>query len=194
MTRRLRKKNRPGQQGYTLIEVMMAVAIMTVGSVGILSLHQATTRGNRMAREMTTAVDVSRVMIERAHRDALLWNTSGDVTGTEILINVATSGLGDWVIPSTTIGSNGFDYQGNDTATVANMYYCTNVRVSWLIGQDAARVDTRVWWRRSGTSNPPPATWDCNTAPSTITAELSETAPRIQAVHASTVVRWQRLN
>jgi prepilin-type N-terminal cleavage/methylation domain-containing protein len=190
MTRRRRKS----QQGYTLIEVMMAVAIMTVGSVGILSLHQATTRGNRLARETSTAVDLNRLVLERAHRDALMWNASGAVTSTELLSNVATSGLGAWVNPSLTIGSHAFDYQGNDTTTVADMYFCSNIRVSWIIGQDAARVDSRVWWRRSGASNPPPSSWNCNTAPATITAELAADAPRIHAVHSSTVVRWTRLN
>ncbi len=192
MTRRRRTQ----EQGYTLIEVMMAVAIMTVGSVGIFSLHTATTNGNRLARETSTAVDLSRLYLERARRDALMWNASGNVTSTELLTNVAVSGLGDWFIPSPTIGSYAFDYQGRDTSTTSEMYYCANIRVSWIIGQDAARVDSRVWWRRSGASNPPPSSWDCDTDPATITSELADTnpAPRIHAVYASTVVRWTRLN
>lgn len=178
------------EEGYTLIEVMMAVAIMTVGSVGILKLHQATTNGNRLARETSTAVDLNRRMIERVHRDALRWNASGLATSTELLSNApltTASPVGAWVVPSMTIGSNAFDYQGNDTSTAADMYYCSNIRVSWIIGMDAARVDTRIWWRR-GDANPTPSAWTCATVPTD--AQLSS----VHAVNASTVVRWQRLN
>lgn len=185
---------RTAQRGYTLIEVMMAVAIMTVGSVGVLSLHQATTNGNRAAREMSTATDLVRLYTERARRDALLWTASGNVTTTELLVNVpaAAAATGDWFIPAPTIGASHFDYSGADTTVVANMYFCTNMRATWIIGQEAIRVDTRVWWHRTA-SNTARTAFNCASNPVAITAELASAAPRIRAVSGSTVVRWQAL-
>jgi prepilin-type N-terminal cleavage/methylation domain-containing protein len=184
---------RRATHGYTLVEVMMAVAIMTVGSVGILSLTQATTMGNRDAREMSTAVDLTRLYIERVRRDALVWNSPGNVVGTEFLLAGLVTNPDVWFTPAPTIGSHAFDFQGNDTATAADMHYCTNLRASWVIGTDAARVDVRVWWHRTA-SNTNRGAFTCATAAATVTAELAADAPRLRAVHASTVIHWHRLN
>ncbi len=190
-----RYEGRSTRAGYTLIEVMMAVAIMTVGSVGILSLHQATTNGNRGAREMSTATDLVRLYLERSRRDALLWTAAGNVTNTELLVNVPTSTAvtGDWFIPAPTIGDSHFDYAGRDEGTLANQYFCTNMRASWIIGQEAIRVDTRVWWHRTA-SNTNRTAYNCASNPTAITTELAAAAPRIRSVAGSTVVRWQGLD
>ncbi|MBW2460993.1 MAG: prepilin-type N-terminal cleavage/methylation domain-containing protein [Deltaproteobacteria bacterium] len=188
-------KSRSKRAGYTLIEVMMAVAIMTVGSVGVLSLHQATTNGNRGAREMSTATDLVRLYLERVRRDALLWTEAGNVTSTELLVNVPTAAAftGDWFIPTPGIGESHFDYAGRDTMATDEMYFCTNMRASWIIAQEAIRVDTRVWWHRTA-SNTARTAFTCASAPTAITAELAAAAPRIRSVAGSTVVRWQRPN
>lgn len=51
MTALLRKKIR----GYTLIEIMMAIIIFTVGIISIMSLFPASVRDTRRARVMTQA-------------------------------------------------------------------------------------------------------------------------------------------
>ena len=65
------------QQGFTLIEVMIAIGIMTVGSLGILSMHHAVSRANREAREMNTAIAITERWIERVERDGEHWHPFG---------------------------------------------------------------------------------------------------------------------
>jgi len=207
MKRRARTGAKKAEQGYTLVEVMMAVAIMTVGSVGILSLHQATTNGNRSAREMATATDLTRVYLERVRADALMWNaairpTSAD---TDYLFHlpVSTATPGDWFNPVPDSGAEGFNYAGLDVrpdgspvliADADAAYYCTNLKVTWILGRDAVRVDARVWWHRTA-SDTDREEFDCDSDPTTeIDVELATVSPRIRAVTASTVVRWSRLN
>ena len=48
------------RRGFTLIEVMIAIGIMTVGSLGILSMHHAVSGANRAAHEMNTALAIGR--------------------------------------------------------------------------------------------------------------------------------------
>jgi prepilin-type N-terminal cleavage/methylation domain-containing protein len=197
-TRRLRRR----ASGYTLIEVMVAVAIMTVGSVGIMALSQATTVGTRQAREMSTATHVTRRWVERVREDALRWNSSGatGLAGTTYLTNapaaVATPGV--WFAPGTATATTSFgaDFFGEDTATAANMRYCTNVRLNWLGGGSALRVDVRTWWHRTGGDD---TTTDLEIFPGCapanaagVTTELDATTPRLHAVYSSTVVRWVR--
>jgi hypothetical protein len=142
---------------------------------------------------MSTAVDLTRLYIERVRRDALVWNSPGNVVGTEFLLAGLVTNPDVWFTPAPTIGSHAFDFQGNDTATAADMHYCTNLRASWVIGTDAARVDVRVWWHRTA-SNTNRGAFTCATAAATVTAELAADAPRLRAVHASTVIHWHRLN
>ena len=179
----------------------MAVAIMTVGSVGIIGLQQATTNGNRSAREMATATDLTRLYIERVRRDALMWNERARPASppTNYLFKVPAVGgpaTGDWFKPAV-VGteSYGFTYAGADTTILADMYFCTNLRASWVIGADAIRVDARVWWHRTASNTARGAGLNCDSdATIAVTPALTAAAPIIRVVTASTVVRWQRLN
>jgi len=52
------------QQGYTLVEVMIAVAIFAVGIMAIFSMQIAATRGNATARETTEALSIAQDTME----------------------------------------------------------------------------------------------------------------------------------
>ena len=190
-------KSRNG--GYTLIEVMMAVGIMTVGAVGIMSLQQATTRGNAFSREITTANDITRTWIERLRMDALRWNSTGAtaVASTAYLSNVPadTATIGPWL----TIGTAGpspaesyaFDYAGEATDGAAPngaIYYCTNVRFRWVMGNNAIRADVRTWWHRR--SDDIAARFDCEAGTEdAVSADLAAARPELHAVYGSLVIR-----
>ena len=66
-------ESRRKRTGFTLIEVMIAIGIMTVGSLGILSMHHAVSGANRSAHEMNTALAITERWIERIERDSLAW-------------------------------------------------------------------------------------------------------------------------
>jgi prepilin-type N-terminal cleavage/methylation domain-containing protein len=193
---------RRSRGGYTLIEVMMAIAVMTVGAVGIMALQSATVVGTREANEHSIATEATRTWLERLRQDSLFWQTSGPagLATTEFLntIPVGPNTAGEWHTPLPAVAdrSYGFDSFGSDTTTAGEMKYCTNVRYMWLSGQGAIRVDVRTWWHRTHGND---AITDltlfagCNPADAApITTELDAANPRIRAVYASTVVRVNR--
>ena len=89
---------------FTLIEVMIAIGLMTVGSLGILSMQSATMRANRMARQLSTAQNISQTWLDRLERDTLGWTTEGqtvtELGSTTYLTNLSTTITGtSWFQP-----------------------------------------------------------------------------------------------
>lgn len=200
--------SRRKQPGFTLIEVMIAIGIMTVGSLGILSMHHAVSGANRSAHEMNTALAITERWIERIERDSLSWSRQGlnssELIGTAYLSALAgTVSSTDWFRPSPADGDEqyAFDYFGNDTATAAQIKYCTNLRLSWIRQGSSARVDVRTFWYRAGhlaaaATHPD---WvsgssfrgaDCDA--STADGWNLATAPNVDVVFASTMLTWLR--
>ncbi|MFW5921445.1 MAG: type IV pilus modification PilV family protein [Polyangiales bacterium] len=197
------------QQGFTLIEVMMALAVMTVGAMGIMALQQATTRGNGSARQMTLATDATRTWLERMHRDSMRWTQPGTsgltgASGPVYLSNVPNPGEGPsgWFTPvhpdppADFTESYGFDYQGRDTFDADEMRYCTHLNMRWLDAGDTIQVRARTWWHRRGAGSDEDISDrrrfpDCGRgAEDAVTAALDGGDNRIRAVYATTVVRW----
>jgi prepilin-type N-terminal cleavage/methylation domain-containing protein len=198
--------------GFTLVEVMIAIGIMTVGSLGILSMHQAVTRANRDAREMNTALAITETWIERVERDALLWTAEGinttQLQSTAYLDEIA--GVADetnWFtpVPTDTSESWAFDFFGNDTRTSADIKYCVNLKLSWLRQGSSVRVDVRTFWLREGhmIGSPTHTKWvnasdfrgaDCAaaTADGWGLGSGTDVVPNVNAMFASTVVTWLR--
>jgi prepilin-type N-terminal cleavage/methylation domain-containing protein len=201
--------SRSSESGFTLVEVMIAIGIMTVGSLGILAMHSAVSGANRTANEMNTAIAITERWLERIERDALSWSEQGinssSLSGTAYLSELAGS-VADtpWFTPSPSDPSTEsyrFDYFGEDDTAGTNTKYCVNLRLGWLRQGSSARVDIRTFWFRDGyvPGGPTHAKWvdgsdfrsaDCDAA----TADgwdLGE-APNVNVIFASTVVQWLR--
>ena len=199
---------RAGEAGFTLIEVMIAIGIMTVGSLGILSMHHAVSGANRSAHEMNTALAITERWIERIERDSLSWSEPG-LNSSELDGHRRTSPR--WPRPRRArTGSHRRRRSARILrirllrqrhATASEIKYCTNLRLSWLRQGSSARVDVRTFWYRAG-HMPGTAThpdWvsgsafrgaDCDAA--TADGWGIGTAPNVDAVFASTVVQWLR--
>jgi type IV pilus assembly protein PilV len=204
---RLSQRNQPG---FTLIEVMIAIGIMTVGSLGILSMHHAVSGANRSAHEMNNALAITERWVERVERDSLAWSVQGlnsaELTGTDFLSPLATTVTATpWFTPNPTDPdeSFAFDYFGDDTNIAAEIKYCTNLRLSWLRQGSSARVDIRTFWYRAGhlggsATHPNWVTGadfrsaQCDAA--TADGWNIDAAPNVDVVSASTVVTWLRRN
>ena len=198
----------PRQSGFTLIEVMIAIGVMTVGSLGILAMHQAVSNANRSAHEMNTALAITERWIERIERDSLAWSEQGlnstALSSTAYLSALAgTASKTDWFrpLPADSDESYGFDYFGNDTRDGDEIKYCTNLQLSWLRQGSSARVDIRTFWYRTGymigsAQHPkwvPGSSFrgaECEAATADAW-ELGE-APNVDVVFTSTVVTWLR--
>lgn len=198
------------QAGFTLVEVMIAVGIMTVGSLGILSMHHAVSGANRSAHELNTALAITERWIERIERDSLSWSQPGAATAelgaTAYLAPLAlTTTTTGWFTPAPADADEqfAFDYFGEDTATASQIKYCTNLNLSWLRQGRSARVDVRTFWYRAGhlgggATHP---NWVSGNdfrgaacAAATATGWNLDAAPNVDVVFASTVVTWLRRN
>ena len=199
------------QSGFTLIEVMIAIGIMTVGSLGILSMHQAVSHANRAALEMNTALAITERWIERIERDSLTWKERGlnssSLGNTDYLEALVGQPVGTNRFtpdPPSDAESYGFDYFGDDVAPGDPAKYCTNLRLSWLREGSSARVDVRTFWYREGhmVGDATHSDWvlgstfrdaDCDAAAADGWGLLDGPAPpNIDVVVASTVVTWLR--
>jgi prepilin-type N-terminal cleavage/methylation domain-containing protein len=149
-------------QGFTLIEVMVSLGVMTVGAMAILMLQQQSIRSNAHARQLTIATQIAERWAERFKQDAQTWNAVGLPSGTPAAkdVLVGTKWLKQIIdkpdefqmIKDTgSIISNAFDYQGFDVPSGAgnpDYYYCASFRPSWVYFGRAMRIDIRVWWAR----------------------------------------------
>lgn len=159
------------RQGFTLVEVMVSLGVMTISAMGLFALQGQATRSNGRARDMTMASQIAQNIIERLKMDGLTWNTitnppdTTDLGNTRILglVDTATTGI-FMTLPERTDPrggvsvplSNAFDHFGDDvlttgasTARLASIKYCASLRLAWIYtSRRAMRADVRVWWSK----------------------------------------------
>jgi type IV pilus assembly protein PilV len=130
-------------EGFTLIEVMMSIAIFAIGILAVAGLHYWTTRNNTTGEVMTQATMLARAQIETLKQQA----------------DVAPLATGTVVDPGNPIDANG-DPGGIFTRqwTVTDPFgggYTANLRqvqvtVSWSrLGQNRSVVMTSIVRGRS---------------------------------------------
>jgi type II secretion system protein I len=158
------------KQGFTLVEVMVSLGVMTLGAMSLMAMQQQTMRANGRARDMTTAVQIAQTVIERLKLQGLSWNTIGsdgsEFAGAPLLQRVYPAAVGEFMtLPEytdtrgdvTRTWANAFDLSGTDvpmsTATdaqLASVKFCASYRLSWIYNtrRRALRADVRVWWSK----------------------------------------------
>ncbi len=148
--------------GFTLVEVMVSLGVMTIGAMALLAMQQQTTRANVHAREITTATQIAQTWIERFKIDAMRWVSTTPSEMLDLQNTLYLSGIvaNDGVftgIPvqanDTVFGGvwmNAFDYLGNEVPSVnhASTRFCVSHRLSWVFPRQTMRADVRVFWPR----------------------------------------------
>lgn len=194
--------------GYSLVEVMMALAVLTAGSLGVMSLQRASLHSNFEARQLSTATTIARLWAERLKRDARVWNepatspselplrvqrTSylqhlvGDLQPetVETLSGGWQSPLGPTALPFAGINqgeSAAFDHYGNEVAPDSDaVRFCAQVRLQSITAGHTMRAELRVYWARLGEG-----TVRCNIDHDGI--ESPDSGFRV--LRTSTVLRW----
>ncbi len=144
--------------GYTLVELMMALALFTVSVLGIISMQKITVVSNAHAKNLAIAQRIAQSWATQLTLDATTWQDN--LTGASWLGNV-TAG---WVRPDYVAAQNfgaAFDALGNpvtDLGTdLANAHFCSHIRLTWLYpanvpvsGNGLMRAEIRVFWLRHG--------------------------------------------
>lgn len=168
-TRRRARRDR----GFTLIEVMVSLGIMTMGAMAMIALQQYTIRSNSHAREVAIATQIGQQWIERLKEDSHTWTrpalNAADVDvalqNTRYLKAIGTDTRNLFRSPTydaaQRLVSSVYDYRGtplpqdagNDEEGVRyqdRIFFCMSTRQDWVYFGRAMRVDVRVWWPREG--------------------------------------------
>lgn len=176
MTRR--RMRRRARAGFTLLEVMLALAVLLIGVMGIIALQRATMHANYDARSTSVATVNQARWSSILRRSALLWTDSGGSTIGVPYLNQIGAG---WFIPQPNNGAAdeyAMDWYGRPTSVAANARYCTLIRLQWLSPNQSMRADIITFWARQGqtaiTSGSQSFADDCNPAnPAAAVAALS---------------------
>jgi type IV pilus modification protein PilV len=153
------QRTRRRRAGFTVVEVMVSLGIMTVGAMGIIALQTHAIRSNGHARQLTIGMQIAQRWIERLKQDTHTWNQAG-APGTVLantsylqVINAAPNVFSPIPNSATANASRAFDYRGQDVAADSEdpaVFYCAAMRPAWVYFGRAMRVDVRVWWPREG--------------------------------------------
>jgi type II secretory pathway pseudopilin PulG len=177
-----RRRARGALRGDSLIEVMAALAIASIGIVGITSMQSTVVRSNQDAQDTTVAISFARTWLERIKRDALLWQAPVVPTTLHgnVVLGRSVSGSGDqyflagggWGVPvplynqesagansrGIDVGAPDFALPGSPIVTNEQIHYCVNTRFSTT--ELAANgfpakmtAAVRVWWTRRASLN-----------------------------------------
>lgn len=159
---RLRARGRSLGRGFTLIEVMMALTVLTIGLLGVVALQATTISSNRSAQQFTVANAAARTWLQRLRRDANRWTmstgaTASDLTKTAWLFEVS-SASNVWIRPNATslepYASPAFDLNGNDVPLgdagrqLSDTVYCAHMKLRTVYPDSLIRAEVRVFFKK----------------------------------------------
>jgi len=132
------------QKGFTLLEVIMAVSILTVGILAVASMQGAAIMGNVRATDVTDATTLATDRLEK------LAALAYDDTDLEDRDNDGASGLNDTGFDNNPATSADSDYETNELTARGKSY-----SVYWNVAVDYAKPGTKtvnviVAWRDHG--------------------------------------------
>lgn len=148
-----RRRSLGSRAGYTMIEVLMGLAILAVGASGVVALQKVTVLGVTHGRNINTATSIAAAHLEAMRADAQRWNSLGDYILDPTLLNTllpaTTVGPGTWQLPPVAFPNDAAPGPGlgvsdvtgaTDAADPASppVAYCTHVRVTPLIYDPAS--------------------------------------------------------
>ena len=145
---------RARSRGYTLVELMMAIAIFTVSVIGIMALQKVAVAANTHAKNVAIAQRIAQAWAGQLEMDATQW---GGTFGAGFLNSNA-----QWERPAydtTRAFGAAFDALGNPVTdgNLGSARFCAHVRMSWLYPttmgvsrNGTLRAEIRVFWLRDG--------------------------------------------
>jgi prepilin-type N-terminal cleavage/methylation domain-containing protein len=178
-------------RGYTVVEVMMALAILAIGATGVIALQKVALIGNTNARIGDAARQIASTWTERLKSDALQWNDPLGIPdiGETRWLGASTNWGGQtpppWILAPEVPGwsSPVADIHGVDVPAgpaVTQGVFCTHLQLARVVPKPlslgggvttriALRALVRVIWRRdlapiTECRTTPPANFEANDA------------------------------
>lgn len=184
------------QRGYTLVELMMAIAIFAIGVSGIIAMQKVAAAANEHSKALSVATNIAQTWLDVLKADASLYDQTNGVNNTVFLAKAAN--WTTWTAPTPyssarAIGA-AFDALGNPLTddNAANATFCTHVRLTQLDpiepGLNVIRTEVRVFWPRADANLPAAfCTQDGMSA-----AAISSASTSFHFVHQVSAVRQQQ--
>lgn len=160
------------RRGYTLVEVMVAMVILTIGFVGLLNLQVKTIQGASDSLALTQAITLAEHQFGSLQVEALNWTTPGQ-TNTGELPRLAANGFLVAPAPGATSGwlrmwdssakdarvgllgdellVGGLDLDAGareEMVPDVQRRFCVHYRLTWVQSDEAIRAEVRVAWSR----------------------------------------------
>ena len=156
------------KRGYTIVELMMAIAVFAIGVSGIIAMQKVAAAANQHSRALSLATNIAQAWQDQLSADSSLFNAHLRLYK-HGLADVYSSGnnrQAGWKRPTYNqnlgIGA-AFDELGTPLAdtpgALANTQFCVHIRLTRLYpnspGIEVVRTEVRVIWPRTqGTMSP----------------------------------------
>jgi hypothetical protein len=153
---RRRSARRNANAGYTAVEVLMSLAVLAVGIIGIIAGEKVTLASNQHSKNLAIATHIAESWLGMIDAEAALWSASGSLARTTWLSQFG--GNTGWLRPTyddNLIFGPAFDALGNPLTdqTIGQAKFCTDLRMTSLtpnnLGGGMVRVEVRVVWLRN---------------------------------------------
>lgn len=194
------RRARSAERGYTVVELVMSLAVMVVGVAGVIAMQGVTAASNRHARDLAVATHIGQAWLDMLATESSLWTEKDSLARTTWLARVDSEA--SWFRPAFSSTLNfgaAFDPLGNAvelTNLARDTAYCVDLRLLRLedssAGAGLIRAEVRVYWRREdvvlvGSSTAPAHA--CALEPVVVTADAN--GSMFHFVYLSSAVRQQ---
>jgi prepilin-type N-terminal cleavage/methylation domain-containing protein len=151
------------RRGYTIVELVMSLAVLAIGATGVIAMQKVAIASNRHAKDLATASRVAQAWADQLAIDAAAWSIdsagASTIAATTWLKLADPSQTVEWFVPDYDANRDfgpGFSIQGtpiNTTIAPQLIRFCTHLRFAYLhsattpfAGHGVIRAQIRVFW------------------------------------------------
>ncbi|HVW26008.1 MAG TPA: prepilin-type N-terminal cleavage/methylation domain-containing protein [Polyangiaceae bacterium] len=166
-----RRFGRSLARGYTIVELVMSLAVLAIGASGVIAMQKVAVASNRHAKDLSIASRIAEAWADQLAMDGSMWTitTAGVPTlSNTVWLQLANPGqVVDWFVPTYSALRNfgpAFSALGVplDPAVNASLArFCTHIRFAYLHnatrGAGVIRAQVRVFWTAENSATAIPA-------------------------------------
>lgn len=157
----MRTARRQAEAGFTILEVLIGVLVLTIGMIGIFGMQAMAVQTNRAAYDMRVATELAETALERLNLDTMEWTAAGAWPNASYLERGMTSEAA-WTSPPfpnddgdvPTFNDLGLPAFSDGTLADVrqgqrNSRFCMRYRLSWIRAPRLIRAEVQVNWPRT---------------------------------------------